>query len=104
MKNLFGLLVLIAMNFTYANERNKSTQLDDLIRGEMSAVKAYRQVLEKAQDKNEINELISIMADHENAVSKLKKYASSSVLEDTQTVGPVWSFCRNIHRGSKNFR
>lgn len=68
------------------------TQLDDLIRGEMSAVKVYDQVLEKVKDPKEISKLTSIRRDHLTAIETLKRYASADVKEDTYSVGPWGTF------------
>lgn len=65
------------------------TQLDDLIRGEMSAVNVYNQVIKDLKDNSERAKLEGIRNNHEQAVSKLKVFASKDVREDTTTSG-VW--------------
>ena len=96
MKTFFTALALIAAANSYSVETKNmtGTQLDDLIRGEMSAVKVYDQVLEKVTDAKEVTKLKAIRMDHQTAVATLKRYATSDVLEDTQTVGPWGTFTK----------
>lgn len=65
------------------------TQLDDLIRGEMAAVRSYNQALEKVKDSKVAEKLKAIKNDHESAVTTLKKYAGKDVKEDTKDSG-IW--------------
>lgn len=107
MKTLLSLLLLCSIS-SFANTHDerrvmKPTQLDDLIRGEMSAVRAYRQVLEKVKDKNEAGKLTSILRNHEKAVAVLKKYSSSDVLEDTKTAGAWGTFVEGYTGSAKIF-
>lgn len=71
------------------------TQLDDLIRGEMAAVKSYDQVLEKVKDAKVVSKLTAIRKDHMNAVATLKRYATTDVKEDTMTAGPWGTFAKS---------
>lgn len=92
------LLMSLAMAFSAtafaANTEMKSTQLDDLIRGEMSAVMTYDQVLEKVKDQKEAARLNEIRKNHVNAVATLKRYASADVKDDTKTVGAWGTFTK----------
>lgn len=65
------------------------TQLDDLIRGEMAAVRSYNTALEKAKGTKMEEKLMAIKQDHVDAVATLKKFAGAEVKEDTQDSG-VW--------------
>ncbi len=115
MKALLGLMLVFSLS-SFADYQNtkkvvksevkenmKPTQMDDLIRGEMSAVKAYRQVLEKVKDKSDAAKLTAILRNHEKAVTTLKKHASADVLEDTQTVGPWGTFVAGYTGSAKIF-
>jgi rubrerythrin len=73
-------------------DTSASSQLDDLIRGEMSAVRSFDSVLEKVKDKNERQQLQAMRQDHVKAVETLKKYAPKEVKEDTKTSGPWGNF------------
>lgn len=66
-----------------------STQLDDLIRGEISAVESYDVALSKVKDSVEKDKLLSFRKDHAHAVEVLKKYAPTEVEMKAQTSG-VW--------------
>jgi uncharacterized protein (TIGR02284 family) len=65
------------------------TQLDDLIRGEMAAVRSYNTALEKAKGTALESKLQTIKKDHQDAVNTLQKFAGNEVKEDTQDSG-VW--------------
>ena len=111
MKFLLGsLLVAFSLNSFAANTQAKMenkmnamapTQLDDLIRGEMAAVKSYNEVLEDVKDKGERAKLEKIKADHENAVSKLKGFASADVKEDSEGAGAWGAFATAWTGGAK---
>jgi rubrerythrin len=92
MKNLLITAALALSASAFAADKPMTTQLDDLIRGEMSAVRVYNQVLEKVKDPAEVKKLTAIRTDHMNAVASLKRYATADVKEDTKTVGPWGTF------------
>lgn len=79
------------------------TQLDDLIRGEMAAVKTYDTALEKVKDEKEMAKLKKIREDHVSAVAKLKTFANKDVAEDTKTAGAWGSFASAYTGGAKLF-
>ena len=70
------------------------TQLDDLIRGEMSAVKSYNKALEKAKGTPMADKLNMIKQDHQSALDTLKKYAGKEVKEDTESAGAWGGFTK----------
>lgn len=76
-----------------ASSTSKTTespsQLDDLIRGEMSAVKSYNTALEKVKDSKMSEKLMMIKNNHQTAVDTLMKYAGKEVKEDTKDAG-IW--------------
>jgi hypothetical protein len=106
MKTFLTLIVLMAAANSYSadvkhtmattkesmKQNMAPSHLDDLIRGEMSAVNVYNQVLEKATDGKETKELRTIRKDHENAVATLRRYANADVKEDTRTSGAWGTF------------
>jgi hypothetical protein len=81
----------------------EASQLDDLIRGEMAAVKTYDTALEKVKDEKEMMKLKAIREDHVNAVSKLKTFATKDVAEDTKTSGAWGAFASAYTGGAKLF-
>jgi rubrerythrin len=109
MKVLFSSL-LVALSLTAfaestmgkkMNSMTGATQMDDLIRGEMAAVKSYNEVLEDIKDPKEKEALTKIKSDHEVAVSKLKSFATKDVLEDTKSAGAWGAFASVWTGGAK---
>ncbi len=80
---------------------NEMTQLDDLVRGELAAVKAYDQALADLKDEKQRSQLQSIRKDHVDAASILSKYAAGKkdILEDTQSSGPWGTFAKTWVKG-----
>jgi uncharacterized protein (TIGR02284 family) len=106
MKSIFASLLLLSSFFSFAASKNSDmnpTQLDDLIRGEMAAVKTYDQVLEKTKDEKERAKLMSIRDDHKNAVTKLKGFANKEVKEDTTSAGAWGAFTKAWTGSAKLF-
>lgn len=77
------------------------TQLDDLIRGEMAAVKSYTTVIGELDNSKEKTQLIKIRENHETAVEKLKTFATTDVKEDTTTSGAWGAFASAWTAGAK---
>lgn len=77
------------------------TQLDDLIRGEMAAVKAYDSVVTKVKDPKELSKLKTIRQNHMDAAEKLKTFAGKDVKEDTKSAGAWGSFAKAYTGGAK---
>lgn len=77
------------------------TQLDDLMRGEMAALKAYDQALTDLKDENERSKLLAIRNDHEKALSAMSKYVEGKpeLLKDTEEAGPWGTFAKNGTKG-----
>lgn len=86
-----------------ATKNMEPSQLDDLIRGEMAAVKTYDTALEKVKDEKEMAKLKTIREDHVNAVAKLKTFANKDVAEDTKTSGAWGAFASAYTGGAKLF-
>lgn len=84
---------------------NEATQMDDLLRGEMSAVKAYDTALADLKMGNEKTRLQAIRADHQSAVDGLTKYVAGKpdLLEDTESAGAWGSFASAWTKGAKIF-
>lgn len=78
-----------------------NTKHDDLIRGELSAVETYTQVLEKVQDKTVVDKLIAIRKNHQTAAATLKKYANPEIKNDAKTSGAWGEFTKRLHRLSE---
>lgn len=85
-----------AMNPPTAKVQEEPTQIDDLIRGELAALKAYDVALKDTKDPKQREKLQKIRNDHEKAVSKLSKYVASKpeLLEDTKEAGPWGQFAK----------
>ncbi len=91
MKTFLTIVALMSAGSSFSAD-SKPTHLDDLIRGEMSAVEVYNQVLEKATDAKETTKLRAIRKDHENAVASLRRYANADVKADAKTSGAWGTF------------
>jgi len=94
---LAGLFLLLSFNAF----SESSFQIDDLIKGEMSAVKSYNQILSDIKDQDEKVKLEKIKSDHEMAVSKLKSFVSKAVVEDTRSSGAWGTFAQAWTGGAK---
>lgn len=84
-----------------AERFTSTTQLDDLIRGEMAAVKAYDSVVTKVKDEKELAKLKTIRQNHMDAVTKLKTFANKEVKEDTKSAGAWGAFATAYTGGAK---
>lgn len=94
--------LLMAFSFSaFSASSMTPTQMDDLIRGEMAAVKSYTTVIGDLKDSKEKMKLEKIRADHENAVKKLKTFATADVKEDTDTSGAWGAFASAWTGGAK---
>lgn len=81
----------------------EATQLDDLVRGEQAAMKAYDQLLSDTKDEKMKAKLQMIRKDHENAVSKLSKYVAGKkdLLGDTEDAGAWGTFAKTWTKGGQ---
>jgi len=107
MKNLLmmtlAFLSLSAFAIGTAKPKNSDmTQLDDLIRGEMSAVNAYDKVISDIKDSQEKARLESIRQNHQNAVDKLSKYVEGkpSLTADTESSGAWGKFVKGYTKAA----
>lgn len=104
MKVLMMTLAFATAAPSFANMMTKdstvmgASQLDDLIRGEMAAVKAYDQVISKIKDEAEAKKLKMIKESHVTAIEKLKSYGSKDVQEDTKSAG-AWGTFAKVYTG-----
>lgn len=75
-------------------QEGEATQLDDLMRGEMAAMKAYDTAIKETKNAKEKTTLEAIRKDHEKAVATMKKYAAGKpeILEDTKSAGAWGTF------------
>lgn len=78
-------------------------QIDELIRGEISAVESFDTVINKIKDVNELNELSQIRQDHQRAVETLQQFAESSVDGKTDSSGPWGTFTTAFAGGASFF-
>jgi hypothetical protein len=77
-------------------------QIDELIRGELSAVKSIDAILGKIKNTAEKDQLYSIRQDHVHAVDKLRPFAEKGFKESARTGGP-WSSFASIFTGGASF-
>lgn len=98
---LFFSFLLFLLSLNVFSDSRFAHQVDDLIRGEMSAVKSYNQILKDLTDQQEKTKLEKIKADHEMAVTKLKSFATKEVKEDTKTTGAWGTFAQAWTGGAK---
>ncbi len=82
---------------------NEPTQMDDLLRGEMAAVKAYDTALADLKAGQEKERLQAIRKDHQSAVDRLSKYVAGKpeLLEDTESAGAWGGFASAWTKGAK---
>src|SRR5688572_3944499 len=81
----------------------QSKPLDELIRGEMSAVKSFDTVLEKVKNMNEREKLSAMRQDHMHAVEVLRRYAGPDLQEDIQSAGVWGAFTQAFTKSAKVF-
>ncbi len=112
MKFFILLSLLLSMSAIAANTaktaqpaNDEVTQMDDLLRGEMAAVKAYDTALKDMKEGSERTRLQAIRADHQAAVDRLSKYVAGKkdLLEDTESSGPWGGFASAWTKGGKLF-
>lgn len=77
--------------------------VDELIRGEISAVQSFRTVLPKIKDESEKAALEQMLHDHARAVEKLKRFAESRSEATTETSGPWGTFAKTFAGGASFF-
>lgn len=78
-------------------------QVDELIRGEISAVESISAVLGKLKDQSEKSALEQMCKDHEFAVQKLKTFAESEFESKAQSSGPWGTFTTAFAGGASFF-
>ena len=95
MKMTLAILSLVfcmtAFGAPTAKPMEEPTQIDDLIRGELAALKAYDVALKDVKEESQKMKLQKIRKEHEKNVSILSKYVASKpeLLEDSKEAG-VW--------------
>lgn len=78
-------------------------EVNELIRGELAAVKSFDTVLQKIDNDKEKSKLVSMREDHVRAVDTLKKYAKSDFKEEEQSAGPWGAFTKAFAGGASLF-
>lgn len=75
-------------------KNDQASQLDDLMRGEMAAVKAYDTAIKETKNAKEKATLETLRNDHQKAVTAMSKYAAGKpdILEDTKDAGAWGTF------------
>ena len=78
-------------------------QVDELIRGEISAVESINAVLSNIKDPSEKSALVQMLQDHQGAVEKLKRYAEPKFQAKAKTSGPWGAFTTAFAGGASFF-
>lgn len=78
-----------AMDRHASRHQEKTNHLNKILRGEMSAVEAYEQVIEKFAHDAEALELSPLKADHQYAVMRLKQLVNWSGEDPSEDSG-IW--------------
>lgn len=104
----FVLLSLVFSMGAFAVEtakpkNNEMTQMDDLIRGELAAVKTYDTVLKDMKAGAEKTRLQAIREGHQSNVTRLSKFVAGKpdLLEDTESAGAWGTFATTWTKGAK---
>jgi hypothetical protein len=77
--------------------------VNELIRAEMAAVKSIDAILGKLNEQSGKKELTSIRSNHVHAVDSLKRFASNSFKETSESSGPWEAFAASFTRGASLF-
>ena len=77
------------------------TQLNRLLRGELSAVEAYDRVIEKLQDSPDIASLRRIAQEHQKTADAIKRYIEEVGEEPDQSSGPWGTFTLAVTEAAK---
>lgn len=78
-------------------------QVEELIRGEISAIESFDVVMKKLDDVQEKQRLSAIREDHVNALNTLKKYSGNELEAGVQDSGPWGSFTKSFAGGASLF-
>lgn len=76
--------------------------IEELIRGEYSAVKSIDLVLRRVKNNSEIDKLYEIRNDHFRAINRLKPFAKSDFDKKTLSYGP-WGLLSTAFTGGASF-
>jgi len=87
---------------TQSDQKNLEP-LRKLLRGELSSVETYNQVLEKVQDEPEAEELKQIWREHQEAVDTLTKHVRSHGGTPDTSSGPWGTFAQAVTASAKIF-
>jgi hypothetical protein len=78
-------------------------QVEELIRGEISAIESFDVVMKKLDDAQEKQHLSTIREDHVNALNTLKRYSGNEFKAGVQDSGPWGSFTKSFAGGASLF-
>ena len=95
--------VPLAATVTPVNRDKAVEELNDLLRGELSACETYRQALDKLSDYGQRQQLLDCLASHEARVSKLRQRISQLGGTPVTTSGTWGAFARLVEGGAKLF-
>ena len=79
-----------------ARDQNTTEVLNRLLRGEMSAVEAYRQALEKVGDEPGALQLNTLYRDHMEAVSLLEEQVRNTGGMPSRSAGPWGTWAKTV--------
>lgn len=103
MKNIIlALLALLPVQFAYANTNPEAVEnLNELLRGELSAVETYRQALDKVQGQPEANKLRQVQMDHQQVANKITKHVISLGGKPSQSSGAWGTWATTVEGSAK---
>jgi len=85
------------------NTQDTSERLNELLRGERSAVETYQQAFEKVGDDPRVDELRAVVAEHRHAVQKLAEYVVAFGVEPSHDSGAWGTWARTVMGTAKVF-
>lgn len=77
--------------------------IDELIRGEISAVESFDTVINRVKDVSELQELSVIRQDHQRAVETLQQFTDFGVEGNSDSSGPWGTFTTAFAGGASFF-
>jgi hypothetical protein len=101
-RTLLAFVLLVTSSLSFGEDMMKTTQLDDLVRDELAAIKAYDAALADLKAGPEKTRLQAIRKDHDRAAAILSKYVrgNKELLEDTKSAGPWGTFATTWTKGA----
>lgn len=78
-------------------------QVDELIRGELAAIKSIDAIIPRVKDVKEVSELTKFKDDHTKAVDILKRFENAEFTGEVDSAGPWGTFASAFTGGASFF-